>query len=259
MPTLGSASCYTLFTSNGPMTNSGVSTVTGDVGTNVGLTTGFNPLLVNGTIHSIPNGSNVTAASDLLNASNLMNIMPHDIEILYPAQFGNDLVLTPHTYILNAANLLTGNIYLNAQGNANAVFFIKIYGALSTSVSSNVVLMNGTQTDKVYWLVSDAVGFDNNSIFNGNLISVNGAVSTLSTRVQLNGRLLTTNGVFNTTTITAISPSPFFALPLNWLYFNVQAIHNQVALTWGTFYEVNNKYFLIEKSMDGLSFEVLTK
>lgn len=259
MPTLGSASCYTLFTSNGPMTNSGVSTVTGDVGTNVGPTTGFNPLLVNGTIHSIPNGSTVTAASDLLNASNLMNIMPHDIELLYPAQFGNDLVLTPHTYILNAATSLTGNIYLNAQGNANAVFFIKIYGALSTSVSSNVILMNGTQTDKVYWLVSGAVGFDNNSIFNGNLISVNGAVSTLSTGVQLNGRLLTTNGAFNTTAITAISPSPCFALPLNWLYFNGQAIHNQVALTWGTSHEVNNKYFLIEKSMDGLLFEVLTK
>jgi hypothetical protein len=259
MPSLGSSACYSLFTSNGSMTNSGVSTVTGDVGTNVGLTTGFNPLLVNGTIHPIPDGSTAAAASDSLNASNLMNIMPYDIELLYPAQFGNNLVLTPHTYILNAFATLTGNIYLDAQGNTNAVFFIKIYGALSAGVSSNVILINGAQAHNVYWLVSGAVSIDNNSVFNGNLICVNGAVSTLSTGVQINGRLLTTNGAFNTTAITATYQSPCFAMPLNWLYFNGQAIQDQVALLWGTSNEVNNKYFLIEKSVDGLSFEIFAQ
>ncbi len=259
MPTLGSAACYTLFTSNGSMTNAGVSSVTGDVGTNVGLTTGFNPLLVNGTIHPIPDGSTAAAAADLLNAANLMNIMPYDIELLYPAQFGNDLVLTPHTYVLNAGTSLTGNLYLNAQGNTNAIFFIKIYGALSTSVSSHVILMNGAQADNVYWLVSGATGIDGNSVFNGNLIGVNGAISTLSTGVQVNGRLLTTNGAFSTTAISAISLSPCFALPVTWLYFNGQAQQHEVKLTWGTSNEVNNNYFLIEKSKDGILFETLGK
>jgi hypothetical protein len=258
MPTLGSSSCYTLFTGNGSMTNTGVSTVTGDVGTNVGLTTGFNPLQVNGIIHSIPDGSTAAAAADLLNASNLMNIMPYDIELLYPVQFGNDLVLTPHTYILNAATSLTGNIYLNAQGNTNAIFFIKIYGALTTSVSANIILLNGAQVDNVYWLVSGAVGINSNSIFNGNLICVNGAVSTLSTGVQLNGRFLTTNGAFNTSAIAALSPSPCFVLPLNWLYFDGQPKQHEVMLTWGTANELNNMYFLIEKSEDGLSFDILS-
>ncbi len=259
MPTLGSAACYTLFTSNGSLTNAGVSSVTGDVGTNVGLTTGFNPLLVNGTIHPIPDGSTAAAAADLLNAANLMNIMPYDIELLYPAQFGNDLVLTPHTYILNAATSFTGNLYLNAQGNANAIFFIKIYGALSTSVASNVILINGAQADNVYWLVTGATGIDGNSVFNGNLIGVNGAISTLSTGVQVNGRLLTTDGAFSTSAVTAISLSPCFALPVTWLYFNGQAAQHEVKLTWGTSNEVNNNYFLIEKSKDGISFETLGK
>lgn len=259
MPTLGSAACYTLFTSNGSLTNAGVSSVTGDVGTNVGLTTGFNPLLVNGTIHPIPDGSTAAAAADLLNAANLMNIMPYDIELLYPAQFGNDLVLTPHTYILNAATSFTGNLYLNAQGNANAIFFIKIYGALSTSVASNVILINGAQADNVYWLVTGAMGIDGNSVFNGNLIGVNGAISTLSTGVQVNGRLLTTDGAFSTSAVTAISLSPCFALPVTWLYFNGQAAQHEVKLTWGTSNEVNNNYFLIEKSKDGISFETLGK
>lgn len=85
MPSLGSASCYTLFTSNGAMTNAGVSIISGDVGTNVGLTTGFDPLLVNGAIHSIPDGSTTSDASDLLNIANLMHIMPFDSEFRYPA------------------------------------------------------------------------------------------------------------------------------------------------------------------------------
>ncbi|MBP6625040.1 MAG: DUF3494 domain-containing protein [Chitinophagaceae bacterium] len=259
MPGLGSAACYTLFTSNGAMTNAGVSNVIGDVGTNVGLTSGFNPLFVNGSIHSIPDGSTAAAAADLLNASNLMNIMPYDIELLYPAQFGNDLVLTPHTYILNAATSLTGNIFLNAQGNANAVFFIKIYGALATSVASKVILINGAQADNVYWLVNGAVEINSSSIFNGNLISINGAINILPTSTQLNGRLLTTNGAFSTSAIAALSMSPCFALPLNWLYFDGQPKLHEVLLRWGTSNEINNKYYLIEKSKDGLSFDLLTR
>jgi hypothetical protein len=45
--------------------------------------------------------------------------------VLYPVQFGNNLVLTPHTYLMEAAAVLTDSVYLNAQGNANAVFVKK--------------------------------------------------------------------------------------------------------------------------------------
>ena len=127
------------------------------------------------------------------------------MELLYPAQFGNNLVLTPHTYIMNAATTFTGNLYLNAQGNASAVFVIKIYGALSTSTYSNVILTNGTVAKNVYWLVSGAVSINNYSIFKGTIVCNNGAID-LTTGVSLEGRALTTTGALGTTAITATMP-----------------------------------------------------
>src|SRR6202008_1357283 len=41
-PILGAAACYAIFSANGAVSNSGITHVTGDVGTNVGTTTGFN-------------------------------------------------------------------------------------------------------------------------------------------------------------------------------------------------------------------------
>ena len=163
-PNLGVTACYAIFSSNGAVSNSGITYATGDVGTNVGSTTGFNPLFVTGNIHPIPDGSTAACANDLLIAYNYLNALPNDIELLYPAQFGNNLVLTPHTYIMNAAAVFTDSLYLDAQGNANGVFVIKINGALTTSTYSRVKLINGAQSKNVYWKIEGAVTINNYSI-----------------------------------------------------------------------------------------------
>ncbi|TRZ70656.1 MAG: DUF3494 domain-containing protein, partial [Bacteroidetes bacterium] len=204
-PALATTACYAIFSSNGAVSNAGITHVTGDVGTNVGLTTGYDPLFVTGAIHPIPDGSTAQAAADLLNVYAYLNPMPFDIELLYPAQFGNNLVLTPHTYLMNAATVFTGTVYLNALNNPDAVFVIKIYGALTTSTYSKVTLINGTQSKNVYWLVSGAVSINDYSQFKGTIICNNGAML-LATGVALEGRALTTTGALGTTAITAIMP-----------------------------------------------------
>ena len=100
--------------------------ITGDVGTNSGSPTGFDTAYVNGTVHQVPDISTAQCAADLQVIYNYLNLLPVDIELLYPAQFGNGLVLTPHTYLMDAATVFTDTVFLNAQGNANAVFVIKI-------------------------------------------------------------------------------------------------------------------------------------
>lgn len=202
-PNLGAAACYGIFSSDGAVSNVGITTINGDVGTNVGLTTGFDPLLVSGTIHAVPDGSTAVCASDLLAAYNYVNALPNDIELLYPAQFGNNLVLTPHTYLLNAATVFTDTLYLDAQGNANAVFVIKLIGALSTSTYSKVILVNGAQSENVYWMIEGAVSINNYSIFRGTILCNNGALGALNTGVILDGRALTTTGALTTTAVTA--------------------------------------------------------
>jgi len=257
-PNLASSACYAIFSGNGSVTNSGITHVTGDIGTNVGLTTGYDPLYVTGYIHPIPDGSTASCAADLLNVYNYLNTLPNDIELLYPAQFGRNLVLTPHTYIMNGATTFTDSLYLNAEGNYNAVFVIKIKGALSTSTYSKVLLINGTQAKNVYWSVDGAVSINDYSVFNGTIVCNNGAIN-LTTGVTLNGRALTTDGALSTTAIIATSPSGNCnTLPVSWLYFRGKPVQQNVLLEWGTTNEINNGFFTIEKSRDAQSFETLT-
>ncbi len=206
-PNLKSTECYALFSSIGAVTNTGISTISsGDIGTNDGLTTGFDSLLVNGTIHLIPDTSTAQAAIDLLSLYNEVNVMPYDIELLYPAQFGRNLVLTPHVYLMNAAASFTDTLYLNALGNADAVFVIQINGALTTSTYAKVLLINGAQAKNVYWKIEGAVDINNYSIFCGTIICNNGALGALNTGVVLNGRALITSGALTTNAINAIMP-----------------------------------------------------
>jgi hypothetical protein len=204
-PALGATACYAILSGNGPVMNNGVSSITGDVGTNAGLTTGYDPLTVDGTIHSIPDGSTAAATADLLDVHSYLNTLPADIELLYPAQFGNSLVLTPHTYILNGATTFTDTLFLNGTGNVNAIFVIRINGALQTSTYSNVVLMNGTQAKNVYWCVNGSADISDYSEFNGTLVVNNGAVNLYSNAV-LNGRAFTTTGAVTTTAVTVAIP-----------------------------------------------------
>lgn len=205
-PSLASTACYALFSGNGAVTNTGNTFVYGgDVGTNVGLTTGYNVLNVTGVVHPIPNGSTGTCTSDLLNVYTYLNSLSHDIELLYPVQFGRSLVLTPHTYLMNAATVFTDTLYLNALGNANAVFVIKINGALSTSTYAKVVLRNGALAKNVFWKVDGAVSINNFADFKGTIICNNGAIS-LNKGVILNGRALTTTGTLTTDSIKVTIP-----------------------------------------------------
>lgn len=205
-PTLASAACYAIFSSNGPVSNAGVSSATGDIGTNVGLTTGYNALNVVGNIHPIPDGNTAACASDLLLAYTYLNTLPYDIELLYPAQFGYNLVLTPHVYRMNGATAFTDTLFLDGGGNANAVFVLQLNGALSTSTYAKVSLMNGTQAKNVFWKVEGSVNINNYTEFVGTIIANNGAIS-LNNGVYVNGRALTTNGALSTSAVTVTIPS----------------------------------------------------
>jgi gliding motility-associated-like protein len=218
-PALGSLSCYALLTSIGALTNTGVTYIKGDVGTNNGPVSGFNPLFVTGTIHAVPDASTAQGTADISTLYNKMNTTPYDIELLYPAQFGNSLVLTPHTYILKSATTLTDTLFLNAEGNPNAVFEIQIQGALNTSTYSNIVLLNNAKSSNVFWKVEGLVNINDYSIFRGTLLANNGAVNlfigdTLDGRALSQVGAITTHTVFMTinsgpSTITASGPTSF--------------------------------------------------
>jgi len=257
-PVLGPLlACYSILSVTGDVTNTDITFVTGDIGTNAGATGGYDELKVTGTIHPSPDGSTASAAASMNTLYNTLNLQSPDIELLYPAQFGNDLVLTPHTYLMNAAASLTGNLYLNAQGEANAVFIIQINGALTAASLSRVNLVNGTQAKNVFWLVKGAATWGTLAVFNGIVVST-GAIGT-ATGDSINGRIFTKVGAI--TTQGSVITGDIVAcglLPLNLLSFYGTPGKNKVLLNWKTSNEINNKFFTIEKSIDGIVFETLT-
>lgn len=206
-PNLGTIECFAIFTGSGFNTNSGVTHVKGNIGTNVGITSGYDNANVNGTLYPNPSTNTAQAVSDLNGVRTYLNTLPVDIELLYPAQFGNNLELTPHTYLLTGATVLTNNLYLNAENNPSAVFVIKIIGgALSTSTFANVILLNGAQAENVYWLVDGATAIDGFSEFKGTIVGYNGALD-LAGGVVLQGRALTTSGALTVNSVNVAIPT----------------------------------------------------
>ena len=241
-PILNSVECYALFSSNGPVQDNFGTLVIGDVGTNLGGALGYDPLKVTGTIHTIPDASTAQCATDLLVVYNNLTALPYDIQLMDPSIFGHNLVLTPHTYLIQGAVVFTDTLYLDAQGNPNAVFVFQINGAFTTSAYSNVVLMNGAQAQNVYWKIDGAVNINSFSILNGSIINA-GAIN-LFTGVVLNGRAHTTVGALNTfsaqvnTPLGSICPAGVVMGPdtvcqgATGVVYYVSAISNAVNYTW---------------------------
>ncbi len=253
-PDLKTTSCYAIFSGNGNVTNSGVSKITGDVGTNVTGTTGFAAIDVTGMIHTIADVSTAQAATDLGGVYTYLSNLTSEIELLYPAQFGHNLELTPHTYKLDGATVLTDSIFLNAQGNADAVFVFKIVGgALSTNVGSKIVLKNGAQAKNVYWVIEGALLIEGNSKFKGNIV-VNNAAIQINSGTVLDGRAMTTSGANAVAAVTVTIPSTCIGLPTALStsktdMASIYTIPGSVVVTLKNASDVNNNQLTIYDAM----------
>jgi hypothetical protein len=215
-PSLGEADCYALFSSDAGVlgvANTGTTYINGDVGTNggAGLVSGFNAALITGNIHSSPDASTATCATDVATALTDLDAITEDIELLFPAAFGNQQVLTPHTYLMNGNVTLTDTIFLNARGVESAVFVFKIVGGSFTAMSNSVVmLIDGALSTNVYWMVDDAVVINSGTKMKGTVI-VDGDEITMNSSSELEGRLLTTLGAVTVDEISVSKTDNCFA------------------------------------------------
>jgi len=254
-PNLGTAASFVLFTADGAFTNTGESNVTGDIGTNLGLFTGFPPGLVNGQIH-VADSTSMQAAADVITAYDFLTATVCDSNI--GLILGNNQILTPHVYCLGGGGgaTLSDTLYLDAQGDANALIIFKVDGALVTTKFSNIILINSASLDNVYWQINGALEVADSSIFKGTILA-NGAINLLLNS-SLEGRGLSRAGAINTYTINAtlVSPSP---LPISLLYFNGLNEQSYNSFSWSTSTEINNDYFTLEKTTDALNFIAIEK
>ena len=151
---------------------------------------------------------------------------------------------------------LTDVLYLNAQGNVDAVFVFQITGSLNFNANASVVLQNGAQAKNVFWQVPGVISMANNAVFKGTVVG--SAAINISAGTTLVGRALTTGGAVNTNAIAVSIPSVCdMTIPVTWLYITAKPVDNDVLVEWATADEVNNRYFIIEKSKDGKVFQAI--
>jgi hypothetical protein len=198
-PPLGVAADFVLFSSIGATGITGISQVTGNVGSNNGaITISGN---INGNVHNA-DGVSAQCVIDLLNAYNLLDATIADYTIASP--IGNGAILTAGTYLFpGVSSTLTDTLFLD--GNANDVFIFKVDGTLSTDPNSKVILINGALACNVYWKVEGLVSMASGTTMRGTIIANNAAIN-MSTGDTLEGRALSTNGAVNVDGVLAYTP-----------------------------------------------------
>ena len=199
---LGSLTSFEAYTGSGNITNSG-GTLIGDVGSNLGFAYGFDPAsypAYEGTINSM-NTATQQAQSDLLNLYTHLNNLPTDfpnpLDLLaappHAATFGTGEILDPGVYYIPSAASIGGNLTLDGGGNPEAIFVLRIIGALTASATTNIILTGGAQSCNVFFLANGAITAAAGAILKGTLFSKEGAVG-LAANVQLEGRMFTLVG-----------------------------------------------------------------
>ena len=174
--TLGSAaSKFAIFSSLGAVKDvatTAPSHVTGDVGAASGAVTGFGN--VNGVMHPTSDAS--TYACDTALTNTIGKITASTNNYFPSTTMGSGVTLDSGVYSISGGTTLGGTLNLDAQGNPNAQFIIKIAGTFGASANAKVVLKNGALACNVFWYITGAVSIGSPVTMRGNIIS-NAAIS----------------------------------------------------------------------------------
>jgi hypothetical protein len=171
-PDLGTASSFALFTGNGAFNEVGTSsTVTGNVGTNVGAFNAFPPgILINGTRYMPSSSVAVQAGADVVTAFG--NFGANGAVLGTPLETYNTTgFIYAGTYHTTGAAALNGDFTLDAQGDPNAIFIININGELTVGAGFNILLKNSASVCNIYWLINGAFSLGAGSDFKGTVIA----------------------------------------------------------------------------------------
>lgn len=179
------------------ITNTGVTTVTGDVGSHPtadqsGFGPGANAIVLTGTNH---HDDAVTSAAkdDLVTAYNDAAGRPVGT-LVVGGELGG-LTLTPGVYVDDNAPdslAITGTLTLNGMDDPDSVFIFQSGSTLITASSSNVILTRGAQACHVFWQVGSSATLGTGSHLEGTILAL--ASITFDHAATLDGRALARNG-----------------------------------------------------------------
>ncbi len=197
---LGSADNFAVLAGSG-ITNTGTTTITGDVGTYPTITeTGFGTVTLTGTDHA---GDTVTqqAKTDL---STAYTYYAGQTPVTVATELGGTSPV-PGVYGSASGTFgITGTLTLT--GNATDVWIFQTATTLITAASSQITMDGTAKAANVYWVVGSSATLGTSSIFRGNILALTSI--TISNGVTVDGRVLARNGAVTLDTNTVTKPAP---------------------------------------------------
>src|SRR5256885_1737681 len=183
---LGAAGTFAVLAGS-TVTSTGATTVNGDLGLSPGTAvTGFPPGTVNGTMH-LADPAAGQAQLDLTTAYNDAAGRTNGA-ITVAGNLGGQ-TLTPGLYTSTSSlEISSGDLTLDAQGDANAVFIFQMASTLTTTSARQVILSGGARAANVFWQVGSSATLGTGSVFKGNILAL--ASITVTTGAAVEGRLL---------------------------------------------------------------------
>jgi hypothetical protein len=188
---LGTAEPFAVLAGTPGVTNTGATTITGNVGIDPAASvTGFPPGIVNGTIHAA-DAVALQAKSDLVIAYDDAAGRTPATTVAGGTLGGKTLV--GGVYSAGGVTLdLTGTLTLDGQDDPNSVWVFQATSDLITASSSSVRFINGGLPCNVFWQVTSSATLGSGSSFAGTILALTSI--TMDSGVTVNGRALARNG-----------------------------------------------------------------
>ncbi len=181
------------------VTNTGPTTITGDVGVSPGTSiTGFPPGSVTGTVY---NNDAVAAQAQIDLTTAYVDAAGRPATMTSADLSGSNLV--SGVYSNPALGLSAGALILDGQGNPDSVWIFQSGSSLIIANDTSIVLINGAQACMIFWQVTSSATIGTNASFQGTVLALSSI--TVNTGASVVGRLLAQNGAVTLDTNTIVA------------------------------------------------------
>ena len=173
------------------VTNTGATSVTGDLGVSPGIAvTGFPPGIMIGTIHA---GDPTAAQAQLALTAAYNDAAGRSVGAVAVAGNLGGMTLAPGVYKSSSSlEISSGDLTLDAKGDANAIFVFEMASTLITTTGRRVILANGARAANIVWQVGSSATVGVSSVFKGNILAL--ASITVNSGASVEGRLMARTG-----------------------------------------------------------------